>query len=47
MPGPMGGPGRGAGMNTEKASDFKGTTKKLINASCNASIMCLQFFLLT
>ncbi len=30
MPGPMGGPGRGAGMNTEKASDFKGTTKKLI-----------------
>ena len=30
MPGPIGGPGRGAGMNTEKASDFKGTTKKLI-----------------
>ena len=30
MPGPMGGPRRGAGMNTEKASDFKGTTKKLI-----------------
>ena len=30
MPGPMGGPRRGAGMNVEKASDFKGTTKKLI-----------------
>ncbi len=30
MPGPMGGPRRGVGMNTEKASDFKGTTKKLI-----------------
>ena len=30
MPGPMGGPRRGAGMNVEKASDFKGTTKKLL-----------------
>lgn len=31
MPGPMGGPGRGPlGKQTEKAKDFKGTTKKLI-----------------
>ena len=30
MPGPMGGPGRGKN-SLEKAKDFKGTTKKLIN----------------
>ena len=28
MPGPMGGPGK---KSLEKAKDFKGTTKKLIN----------------
>lgn len=31
MPGPMGGPGRGP-QQTEKAKDFKKTTKKLINS---------------
>lgn len=31
MPGPMGGPGRGP-VTTEKAKDFKKTTKKLINS---------------
>ena len=29
--GPMGGPGRGPGAEVEKAKDFKGTTKKLLN----------------
>ena len=29
--GPMGGPGRGPGKTVEKAKDFKGTTKKLLN----------------
>ena len=39
---PRGPMGRGPGMVTEKARDFKGSTKKLINISADTGLLSLQ-----
>ena len=44
MPGPMGGPGGRA--PTEKAKDFKGTTKKLIKNYLSKNLLFFQNYFL-